>query len=244
MKDYKSILAEIKANTDEAARLDAEADALYKKQEIQTAAARHEYHAIKELRNSITEQDEQTAAELYTRAAELRSINKIFAENARASFAEYSKPIISGIMQKYNGKQYGEKTREKIRNEAHAAGIGFYFTGYGEQDTVVIYALTDAGYTDHAMKDIHIYATDGNGHRAAFISESNKISDISTIVYSHHYKYTEAPADRRAEIEEAYKKYCEAYEAAKAAQAALNALLPDTAKRYDAVGHLSPHQKF
>jgi len=59
------------------------------------------------------------------------------------------------------------------------------------------------------------------------------------VIFHHYYKYTEDPAEKRAELAAAYKKYVEAYNAAKAAQDNLNALLPGTFKSFDAVGYLS-----
>lgn len=241
MKQYKDILAEITANEKRAKAADEAADNLYKKAEIWKAGTPE---ARRELRKSITEQDESRAADLYTEAENLRSINKILQENARASFAAYVTPIITEIMKPYTGKQYGEKTREKIRKAANEHGFGFYFDGYRGKDTIKAYALTDAGYTDHGMRDISIYATDADGHRAYYISEGNTVQDFQTINHTSYYTYTENPQDKRGEIEKAYKKYVEAYEAAKAAQSALNALLPEGSKHFDAIGYLSSYQKF
>lgn len=241
MKSYKDILAEITDNENRAKAADEAADNLYKKNEIQTAGTPDKRRAI---RQSITEQDETRAAELYAEAKNLRSINKILSENARASFAAYITPIITEIMKKYNGKQYGEKTREKIRKAANEHGFGFYFDGYRGKDTIKAYALTDAGYTDHSMKDISIYATDADGHRAYYISEGNTIQDFQTIKHTSYYTYTENPQEKRGEIENAYKEYVKAYEAAKAAQTALNELLPKGVKRFDAISYLPSYQKF
>ena len=247
MKNYKDILAEITVNENRAKAAEEAAeritDVIYNPPELQNATTPAERHRILKSINPDPEAKTK-AAELYTEAENLRSINKILQENARASFAAYITPIITEIMQKYNGKQYGEKTREKIRKAANEHGFGFYFDGYRGKNTIEAYALTDAGYTNHALKDISIYATDADGHRAYYISEGNTIQDFQTIKHTSYYTYTDNPQDKRGEIENAYKEYVKAYEAAKAAQSALNALLPEGSKHFDAIGYLSPYQKF
>jgi hypothetical protein len=241
MKNFRNILEEIKINENHAKELDAQGDALWKKAEISAAESIREKV---EIRKSIIEEDENRAGELYKEAERIRGINRILEESAKASFAEYAAEIIREIMQKYAGKQRGEKTREKIREEAKKAGISFYFDGYHGDYYAHAQALTPEGFTDYNAPKVELFATDAEGKTAYFIDENNKISDFQAINITHHYKYTENPDEKRADIEAAYSKYLELYEAAKAAQDALNAIIPDTAKRFDAIGHLSPHHKF
>jgi len=240
MKNYKEITAEAIANATRAKELEERADALYKKTEIMFAATADER---RELRKSITEEDENEATKLYEEAEALKKKNIILLENARASFAEEAKEIIKNIMQKYSGKQYGEKTKEKAWKEAHAAGISFYFDGYRGKDAVKVYTMNpENGCRSWNGPEVTLYAVDADGKRSDFISNTNKIADFEKVFFSSHYEYTENPEEKRAEQLKAYEAYKEAYNAAKAAQDALNALLTGDQKRFDAIGHLSPWQ--
>lgn len=241
MKSYKEIRNEITSNTAKIAELEAAADKLMKKAEAAAAATWGERKAIHE---SVTDADEAEAVKLYTRAEELKSINTILAENEKAAFCEYAKPIIIDIMQKYNGKQYGEKTRAKIQEAAHTAGIGFYFDGYREQDTLNVYCMHEAGYKAYNMPEVRIHATDAEGMRSYFISDTNKINDFSTVNFSAHYNYTEDPSKKREQLKKKYEEFSKLVELASKAESELNALLPEKVNHFNVIGHLSPWTKF
>ena len=240
MKNYLEIINEIKANETKAKELEAKADILLKKPEISAANAISEKVAI---RKSITEDDNAAAVELYTEAENIKNTNSILEENIKASFAAYVEPIIKEIMQKYAGKQYGPKTRDKIHQEAKKHNIAFYFDGRLDTYILNVYCLTDEGYKAYNMPEIEIHGTDDAGHRSNFISNTNTIQDINKIIFSSNYKYTEDPSAKKKELEAAYNEFKTFVEQAAAAEAKLNALLPDTAKRFYVVGHLSPWQK-
>lgn len=241
MKASKEIRNQITANTAKAAELEAAADKLLKKAEKAAAATWGELKAISA---SIIKEDEDTATKLYTEAEELKSVNKILQENEKAAFCEEVTPIIKGIMQKYNGKQYGEKTRQKISDAAHAENISFYFDGYRNRTTLHVYTLTSEGYKAYNGPEVIIYArTPDNKQNAEFISEKNTIQDFSSINFSYSYTYTENPTSKRAEIEKAYKEFEELVNLAKQAESKLNSLMPDNTKHFNVIGYLSPHTK-
>ena len=240
MKHYTEIMKDIRNNNNKIKELDAKADELLKKADRAAAESFTEKIAIKK---SISEEAEAAAIAAYAEIENIKSINSILAENVKASFAAYVIPIIKEIMQKYAGKQYGTKTKEKIREEAKKHSIMFYFDGYREQYKVHVFCLTNEGYTDYNSPEIYINATDEAGHTTAFISESNKIQDINNIVFSNHYTYTEDPNEKRAELEAAYNEFKNLVEQAKAAESKLNALLPESTKHFDIIGYLSPYQK-
>ena len=241
MKHYLNIIAEIAENNKKADELNAAADQLLKKAE---KAAAETWGDRKRINETITEEAEAEAVKLYTRAEELKSINKILSENANASFAEYVTPIIKDIMQKYNGKQYGEKTRQKIYTAAHETGISFYFDGYREKDTIHVYCLSPEGYKAYNMPEIRIHATDTEGKRSYFISETNKINDFSTVKFSTYYNYTEDPSEKREQLKKKYEEFSKLVELASKAEKELNALLPEKVNHFNVIGHLSPWTKF
>lgn len=241
MKASKEIRNQITANTAKAAELEAAADKLLKKAEKAAAATWGERKAISA---SIIKEDEDAATKLYTEAEELKSVNKILQENEKAAFCEEVTPIIKDIMQKYNGKQYGEKTRQKIYDAAHAANIGFYFDGYRSKDTIHIYTLSNEGYKVFNGPEVTIYARTPDGNKyAEFISEKNTIQDFSNINFLYGYTYTENPTSKRAEIEKAYKEFSELVNLAKQAESKLNSLMPDNTKHFNVIGYLSPHTR-
>lgn len=240
MKHFMEIINEIKANQEATKNLEAQADALLKHAEISAANTIKEKVAIKK---SITEEADAAAVELYTKAADIKNTNSILEENVKASFAAYVEPIIKEIMQKYVGKQYGPKTRDKIHQEAKKHNIAFYFDGYSGNYRINVYCLSDEGYKAYNMPEIVIHATDESGHTTNFISESNTIQDINKIIFSSTYKYTEDPATKKKELEAAYNEFKKLVEQAAAAEKKLNAMLPDKAKHFDVIGYLSPWQK-
>lgn len=237
MKKYTEIIKEIAANNDKIKELEARADMLLKTAERAAAATITEKIAISK---SVTEAEDAAAVEAYAEIENLKAINTILAENTRASFAAYVEPIIRAIMQPYTGKQYGEKTREKIRAAAKENNIAFYFDG---SYLVNVYCLSDEGYKAYNMPEITINAVDAAGHTTAFITESNKIADFNTITFSNHYKYTENPGNKKAELDAAYNEFKKLVEAAAAAESKLNAMLPDKTERFNIIGHLSPWKK-
>lgn len=240
MKAYTEIINDIFANNQKIKELEAKADELLKKAESAAASTISEKITI---RKSISEEADAAAVQAYNEIEDIKAINSILEENVKASFAAEVEPIIRNIMEKYAGKQYGEKTREKIRNEAKENNIMFYFDGYGELYKVCVYCLNAEGYKAYNLPEIDIHATDAAGHTTAFISESNTIQDVKNISFSTHYNYTEDPAAKIEELTAAYNDFKELVNKAAAAESKLNNLLPAGTKRFDVIGHLSPWQK-
>ena len=77
---------------------------------------------------------------------------EILRENLKAAIAETVKPILFDILEKYEGKPYGDKTREKIAEEARAAcGYRLYIgEKYGSAE-VKIYGGSEEGITLYAQ---------------------------------------------------------------------------------------------
>lgn len=232
MENYKAIRETIASKAIKARDLNKRADDIYNS--IRTEAAAH----FSETRTYKPDYEE--ADKLYKEAAEIESDIKILKENLKASFAEYASGIISGIMGKYAGKQYGPKTKEKIAEEARAAGVGFYFeTGY----RISAYLLNDQGFLDYGCKDIYINICDENGHIFELIDNSNKIGDISAVKLTNHYKYVADVSGRQAEIESKFEEYKKVWEAAYNLQNELNNLLPEEHKKYNSIGYYSQYER-
>lgn len=238
MKNYKDILAQIKANNETVKALEEEAARLEKDNERESLRIKYGFSEFlkkaKELDATITEVDREKATANYIKANDLIKENKILQENARASFAQYAAGIIAEVFKKYNGKQYGPKTKAKIYEEARAAGIGFYLDGYGRRDTINAYPLNKDGYRSGSEMDVKIHARKEN-KPGEIVNEANTIiNDYEAL--ANYNKYTESATDTAEEIRKLYDELKEAAAKTREIQDKINALLPT--KRIDAVNYI------
>lgn len=164
MKNYKTILNEIKNNS----------------RTIRT-------YKDKITNRTITDSEYND----YTNA---RIKSMILSDNCRISFYNYILPAFIELWNKYNGKQYGEKTKEKITAEFKKKyNCSFYFSGYHYGDTLYIYSLDENGYRNGGAVEITIYTKYDNENieRYRFIDNNNKIIsvDIDNCYLSENKKY-------------------------------------------------------
>lgn len=111
-------------------------------------------------------------------------IKKVLKDNARRSYVAEVLPEVLAIWNKYAGKAYGEKTKEKIYNEIKsAAKCGIYIKrGYSWQELHLM-PLADNGYNDIStwkyddfeLAGRHI----GNGEFVKLLDDNNKIQAVS-----------------------------------------------------------------
>lgn len=113
--------------------------------------------------------------------------NKILKDNARRMlFAEVIEKILD-IWNSYKGKPYGDKTKEKIRNQIkEATGCWAYFHG-NELSLSVAYDVDNALSMYFGYGDGDIYT------RGGFIDDNNKIREVIveevTLNYCHEYEH-------------------------------------------------------
>ena len=215
MKNYKKILEEIKANKNTIEAQEAEIIVLTMEEE-KTSAIKNgtmkEYKAIAEEAKKNAGKVSALCESIYR----LKIINKILQSNAEAAFIAESIPVIKAAFKKYEGKKYGEKTRENIRQEAKNNGVFFYIGGTTTSETLHLCDVTPEGYTGR-MK-IELYT------KVHFISPENRIQAEAAEVSER--AYIENPEERAEEIIQAKRQLEEATKAARAAESALNNLLP------------------
>lgn len=102
---------------------------------------------------------------------------KCLEHNAEITFISEIIPILTEVLKPYFGKSYGEKTREKTRNELKSrCNVSFYFYDTREIHFVI---LNDAGYSEKTIKVFASYNT-------PFLTD-NKLNNLST-VNIHTYK--------------------------------------------------------
>lgn len=113
--------------------------------------------------------------------------NKILKDNARRMlFAEVIEKILD-IWNSYKGKPYGDKTKEKIRNQIkEATGCWAYFHG-NELSLSVAHDVDNALSMYFGYRDGDIYT------RGGFIDDNNKIREVIvedvTLNYCHEYEH-------------------------------------------------------
>ena len=113
--------------------------------------------------------------------------NKILKDNARRMlFAEVIEKILD-IWNSYKGKPYGDKTKEKIRNQIkEATGCWAYFRG-NELSLSVAHDVDNALSMYFGYRDGDIYT------RGGFIDDNNKIREVAvedvTLNYCHEYEH-------------------------------------------------------
>ena len=113
--------------------------------------------------------------------------NKILKDNARRMlFAEVIGKILD-IWNSYKGKPYGDKTKEKIRNQIkEATGCWAYFHG-NELSISVAHDVDNELSMYFGYRDGDIYT------RGGFIDDNNKIREVIveevTLNYCHEYEH-------------------------------------------------------
>lgn len=224
-KESKKIWEKIKANEEKIIKLTMI-------EERRAAAATKDFAKVKELRaesESTLDEQKKLSDEIQT----LQIKAAILADNLKAAFFAYAMPIVLQILAAYEGKKYGEKTKEKIREAAKAAGIGFYFERYfTECTTLVIYELSADGYQYGNSIEIRVNTSSAN----PFITSENVIQAASATPYISQ-KYTENPGKKAREILKAFSKLEKAHAAAKAAESEYNNMIPENMKSSRAIDY-------
>lgn len=233
MKNYKTILQAIKANADAIAVKEGQIEDLELRFEKQAAHRAGDLEKVKELA-AISRQHQDEVITISEDIYRLKLENAVLRENAKASFSWYALPIIADACSKYNGKQYGERTQEKIRDEVRAHGIGLYFQGYSSKTTLNIYALNNEGYHFGNELDLELYTMNYN---EPFVTEDNKLN-FQALNVNMRYKYADNPTAQVNKIIKTYNAYKAAMEKAKGVESALNDILPENIGHYNNTGYI------
>lgn len=234
MKTIKQIQNEIKKNTNRQNEINAEIEKLSFTQEIHSEAHKKNYAKCKELHEEAKQNDETIKA-LCDELTALKLAEPLLKQNLKAVTVAGCLEALCEIMPKYDGKQYGEKTATKIREEVSGKGYWFYFSGYvfeGSRTRIEI-SLYDGQY--HGSSDAAtVYCRhDENNHDIPFITTSNTINAAAFDNLSNPYKYTESITKQVKAIKKAIQAHRKASEAAYTTQSALNALLSRDSNHVD-----------
>ena len=164
------------------------------------------------------------AARIGEKISDLNTKITILKNNYRIALFDETIPAVVTVLKKYNGKQYGPKTREKIRDEIKAAaGVSFYINIRTWCDEIII---SDDYLRYSEQLEINTRA-DENGERPRLLID-NKISAPEADQLSMYYNnFIDDPAVRVMELKAAYKN----------ARAAQNELKNKCGKYNDLIVH-------
>lgn len=220
MKDYKTIRGMIDGNKAKIENLNNKLLGLLRTDETSAAIAAKDLEKFRAIKADIAKtEDEQK--QLSRSIYNLTLVNKVLENNLVCAIYESAMPVIMSAYAPFEGKAYGEKTREKIYNAVKAAGFSVYISGYSREDTMNIRVLGPDGYYDYRFPEVTIY-TD---YEKPFITPDNKIN-VAGADTRINAKYIEDIADYIINLDSAYVDYIAAIEKAKKAESALNNLLP------------------
>lgn len=187
---------------------------------------------------TLTEAERKHNDEITARIADREQENKrdklraeILRENLKAAIFETLQPVIWETLKKYNGKPYGDKTRDKIAEETKTAcGFRVYF---GEKYRISEIKAYGASYD--VRDNITIYAHDiplFSGELKNRLREPSEEEKTAFSVAYERARYTE-PEQIDAAIDEiiaAHKAAEEAEKAYNAAVARYNDLRPNASE--------------
>lgn len=215
MKKYTNILEEIKKNRASIEAKTAEIMNLDNIEERRATAAAGNFTETRRLRDEAAKNAEEIG-KISDEIQRLEVLERILKNNANAARTAEALPIICEVWKKYNGKQYGPKTAEKIRAELKAAGYSAYID-YGY--ILDFEELDAAGYTHcNRLRICGNYTT-------KIITEENTINAAGLDCLKSNYIYIENPEERAAAIIEKAAEVKKAYEAAAAIASEYNELV-------------------
>ena len=149
---------------------------------------------------------------------------RILRENLSCALIAEAAPVIIKALEAYQGKPYGDKTRDKIREEVKKAGFSFYLDGRGGY-RININELGADGYNSGLSAIAAVY--DDGGHAWDVLTADNKINIAGASVKPWKNKYYENPTKAAGEVAKAIKKYEEATQAIEKQRGELCRMLPE-----------------
>lgn len=160
----------------------------------------------------------------------------ISADNAKRAQLEEMLIEACDVLNKYSGKPYGEKTREKISSEIAArTGYRAYIKTEYSRSTINFYPND---YRQRKGMEASYYS--GTEKDPAPILAENKIQPTTPEnwkpSYCDPYKDDGTPDEIAAAVIQAYRAAEAAYKAYQAAQSAYNTITPTQARRIDSNG--------
>ena len=122
--------------------------------------------------------------------------------NYRIILFDDAVPHVVNVLKKYDGRQYGPKTREKIRDEIKtAAGVSFYINSRTWCDEMII---SDEFLRYNAQLEINT-AADENGKRPRVLIDNKINAPAVEQLTMFDNVFVDNPAERVQELKAAYQ---------------------------------------
>lgn len=235
MKTYNQINNESKKVYEAIQAAEHEMDVLLLADEKKEAVFKKDFNSLKALNNEAHKNDERIA-ELTATLENLKLKQQILRQNRKAAVFNEGFPVLLKAFEKYEGKQYGTATKEKIYSEVRAAGYSFYFEGYQKSTSLKLYKLDEnSKFCGGRSEEVYISCIN---YDIPFITSENKIQFAEAGARCSE-KYIDNINKRVKELKKAYETYKTAVEKARAAESALNAIMPSCMNHYNKVGYIS-----
>lgn len=232
MKTAKQIDAAINRNLDAIAKAENDIVNLSMKQERATAFNDHNIDRLKEL-HKVADDNAGKIAELCEKIYLLKIETAILRDNLKARIFADAMPVIAAAVAPYNGKSYGDKTREKIRTAARANGYSFYFP----DDHSIELAKLDARGCCYSGDYIKAYGS----YKNPVIDADNKLQ-FAVDKFNPPFVYIDNVKSHAKRILKAFNAYKKQVATAEKLQSELNALLPATINNLRAVDHFNANK--
>ena len=155
--------------------------------------------------------------------------NRILHDNARRAYYAETMPIAIEIINKYAGKAYGEKTKQKIREALiEKANCAVYISNRFDGEISLV-PLNEEGYSTTIFRydEFDIYTKYINGKKEKILID-NKIQMLTmdALVLSNCAEYVDNVSERIAEIKAAFAAAQEAQKTLENACEVFNSLVP------------------
>lgn len=164
-------------------------------------------------------------------------IKRIEHDNNRIMLYKRVMPHILDVLNKYKGKQYGEKTKEKIRQELiEKTGCAVYLYNSWHEDITIV-PLNSEGYTDYRYnyQDFNIYVKYPKRDEKRPLSNSNTIYggfEFTDFTLSNCHEYVNNPKEHADNILASFKVLEEQIREAERNITVFNNMLPSSMEQH------------
>lgn len=231
MKNYEAAVQALESNDSAIARKEKEIIDLSFDLAIRSAISNGNMEEYKELKAKADANKDAVNA-LCEDVYLLKIEKAILKDNVTAALFMDAYPIIVDICKKYQGKPYGEATRQKLYEEGRKHGFSFSFSGNytgKERSRLCIHA------TDSTTNQVEVYASySKDGTKESFVTEENKIN-VQNVTTKPYEKFVEDTKARALEIAEVIREYKEITRKASEVRARFTSILPTTGIKEPAI---------
>lgn len=165
-------------------------------------------------------------------------VSRILHDNSRRVLLTAVLPDIKAVFSKYDGKSYGEKTKEKIRDEiVRRCNCSVYVSNEYKHSNLHIVPLNENGYNDYSFKyndfELMPQYNPETGEYNSILTAENKINagSIDNYTLMNCPYFCPDPEERAEKIIEKNREYNSMLKELEQMESEYNSLLPSGAER-------------